>query len=74
MDKYTQQLRKCLEDILKHDGGAYDLEPRQSNKIMRLLAKKQKPLLAVIDVNGGVAYVNNDETDEGIVVDIRDHD
>ena len=27
----------CLKDILKHDGGAYDLEPRQSKRIMELI-------------------------------------
>lgn len=32
-----KQLVNCLKDILQHDGGAYDLEPRQSKMIMEAL-------------------------------------
>lgn len=35
------ELVKCLRDILNHDGGAYNLEPRQSKMIMQALSKTE---------------------------------
>lgn len=33
------EMLEALKDIIKHDGGAYDLEPRQSEVILKLIAR-----------------------------------
>jgi hypothetical protein len=39
LEKINTELLKTCKDILVHDGGAYNLESRQSKKLMAVIRK-----------------------------------
>jgi hypothetical protein len=41
LEKINAELLKTCKNILVHDGGAYNLEPRQSKKLMTVIRKTE---------------------------------